>query len=588
MPDLLSPTFILAPMNWADDFARYDQQYGQARITELVTPEQEAEFEAAFERAKALESNDSNAWEKEFVAAEAQNWVEEFAQQEEKLAQGGSMETDETKAALARTAGLLLSAVQDSTNPKFKQSKFMAFMQQLRDGEVAIEGNKVVEQTASWENEFARKEGGEAWADEFSGGAQKSWADEFNNNAPPKDWAGEFAASEPNFRRPMDGNWAEEFGMREEHGPTGEMGSWANEFAQQKGDEPMSAYDWAEEFRKQGLPQTAEEMEKWIEDFSMEENEDEKIKEYLKMHEENAQMSDWVSQFRKQLHEMDQLGDEGDEGQWGDMQNEWEKFQGSSFGFRATDPRFDNYDFQPNNPYLQSGDMDFLKDVTRHRSLAESILALEAAVQRDPMDARSWYLLGSRQQENEKETAAIAALRRSVSVEPGNSDAWIALAVSYTNEGFREDAYDSLESWLQHNPRYSPIWRAAREGNTAPPSARRHEDVTSLFLAAARSNPGMDMDADVQQALGILFNASEEYDKAIDCFEAAIARRPGDYVLYNKLGATLANAKQSERAIEAYSAALDINPDYIRARLVIDMRHCLILRQILISPCLLP
>lgn len=566
--DLSSRPESPGPVNWAEDFARFDSQFQQhgPRITELVTPEQEAEFEAAFQRAKAM---DENSWEKEFVAHEADNWVEEFTQQEERLAEEAarSGESDETKAALARTAGLLLTAVQDSANPKFKQSKFMEFMKQLRDGEVAIEGNKVVEQTGAWENEFARKEGGEAWADEFTASAQ-NWAEEFEGRqAKGGDWAGEFQMNEPNFVRPPEGNWAEEFGMREEHGPVGEASNWATEFA---GDNrpPMSAHDWAEEFRKQGLGQSAEEMEQWLNEYAQEDNEEARIKEYLDMHEENAKMSEWVSQFRKQLKEMDQLGDEaeGMEGEWGDMQNEWEKFQGSSFGFRATDPRYDNYEFQANNPYLANGYTDFVKDVSRHRTLAESILALEAAVQRDPNDAQSWFLLGVRQQENEKEAAAIAALRRSVAANPGNLDSWIALSVSYTNEGFREDAYDALESWLGNNPRYSEILRQARANAQPPPANMRHADIVNLFLAAARSNPGMDLDADVQQALGILFNASEEYDKAIDCFEAAIARRPNDYLLYNKLGATLANAKQSERAIEAYSAALDINPDYIRAR----------------------
>lgn len=562
-------------MNWADDFARYDAQFPQqARITELVSPEQEAEFEAAFQRAKALDAGGpADAWEKEFVAHEAQSWVDEFAQQEEKLAQEATArggETDETKAALARTAGLLIQAVSDSANPKFKQSKFMEFMKQLRDGEVAIEGNKVVEQTASWENEFGRAEGGQAWADEFAGDKADGWAAEFatKNGGTPGNWAAEFGAKEelarPSFQ---GGSWANEFaGIREEHQMT-DASDWANEFGTLQDRKPMDAYDWADEFRKQGLPQSAEDMDKWLNEFSQEEDEEARIKEYLEMHEENAKMSDWVSQFRKQMRDMEDMGDEGANMDWGpDMQADWERFQGNSFGYRATDPRYNNYEFQANNPLLQSGDMDFLRDVSRHRSLAESILALEAAVQKNPKDARSWFLLGSRQQENEKEASAIAALRRSLDVDVGNLESWIALSVSYTNEGFREDAYDALESWLQHNPKYSEIWRRAREGGMPAPGPARQEDIVSLFLAAARSNPGMDLDADVQQALGILFNASEEYDKAVDCFEAAIARRPNDYMLYNKLGATLANAKQSERAIEAYSAALDINPDYIRAR----------------------
>jgi tetratricopeptide (TPR) repeat protein len=73
--------------------------------------------------------------------------------------------------------------------------------------------------------------------------------------------------------------------------------------------------------------------------------------------------------------------------------------------------------------------------------------------------------------------------------------------------------------------------------------------VSRLFNEAAQLSPE---DADVHIVLGVLYNLSREYDKAIGAFETALKLKPQDYSLWNKLGATQANSIQSADAIMAY------------------------------------
>ncbi|KAF6172798.1 hypothetical protein GIB67_034650, partial [Kingdonia uniflora] len=74
-------------------------------------------------------------------------------------------------------------------------------------------------------------------------------------------------------------------------------------------------------------------------------------------------------------------------------------------------------------------------------------------------------------------------------------------------------------------------------------------EVARLFNEAAQIS--LD-DADVHIVLGVLYNLSREYDKAIGSFQTALKLKPRDYSLRNKLGVTQANSVQSAEAISAY------------------------------------
>jgi peroxin-5 len=248
----------------------------------------------------------------------------------------------------------------------------------------------------------------------------------------------------------------------------------------------------------------------------------------------------------------------------------------------SREPMLGEYMFEQNNPFLESQASrsafeQGVEILRTHGNLSLAALAFEAAVQQNPNHVEAWTFLGSAQAQNEKEAPAIRALEKAISLDPNNLDALMGLAVSYTNEGYETTAYRTLERWLSvkypsiHPP--DQVSSASDVGFTE--QAILHEKVTNLFIKAAQLSPsGELMDPDVQVGLGVLFYGDDDFEKAVDCFNSALAshetgttnRESQVHLLWNRLGATLANSGKSEDAIAAYYRALDHNPNFVRAR----------------------
>jgi peroxin-5 len=221
------------------------------------------------------------------------------------------------------------------------------------------------------------------------------------------------------------------------------------------------------------------------------------------------------------------------------------------------------------------------KELFDEGQLSQAVLALEVELQRNPTNSRCWHLLGQAHAENDQDSKAIEALSKAVETDSKNGDARMALAVSFTNDLYKENALGCLMEWINNNPQFQHFYRPFenKQGNFSD----YHNHVTDIFLAAARQNP-QKPDPDVQTGLGLLFNLSVEYEKAADCFRVALASRPNDYLLWNKLGATLANSSTapkefldpaqakdysircSREALGCYFNALKVKPSYVRAR----------------------
>lgn len=224
-----------------------------------------------------------------------------------------------------------------------------------------------------------------------------------------------------------------------------------------------------------------------------------------------------------------------------------------------------DYIFSEGNVMLENRSaLEIGKERLKMGDVPGAVLCFEAAAQQQPDLAEAWFLLGTTQAENEQDPLAITALKKSLQLDPRQLEGYITLAAAYTNENMPKYAYITLVDWLKASPKYSDL--IPQDIDPQNMNLKELEAyVTSLYLKAVQLNPS-EVDPDVQNALGVIFNINQQYDKAVDCFKAALMVASDNAKLWNRLGATLANSDRSEEAVDAYHEALNLEPGFIRAR----------------------
>eukprot|EP00249_Psilotum_nudum_P018974 c27047_g1_i1 orf=150-2450(+) len=437
-------------------------------------------------------------------------------------------------------------------------------------------GGSIFDDSSQWVSEFNQQhnfsKGGESWVDEFRQQQGSGWIDQFGEEQAQMTARahlrsgdmGKLAALEqtqslvdtlsqnqdPKFQNSKFLKFVSKMSRGELIAEDNQIKSsgnidahtWANEFKDQQ---TGSAEHWAAEFT---AGEHAHRGDTWVNEYGREQNLDVSPSEGWVDEFSKLNVHDWAEEFDKQMS--------NNGNNWLDS---YERFMEEELNGDHKLPASSRwiYMFADQNPYV--GHANPLKEgqeLFRRGLLSEAVLALEAEVLKNPDNAEGWRLLGIAHAENDDDRQAIASMVRARDADPANLEVLLALGVSHTNELEQREALKYLRGWLQHHSKY---------GRLVPPEqieGFNHTEVANLFHEAAQMSPE---DGDVHTVLGVLYNLSREYNKAVEAFQTALKLKPRDYSLWNKLGATLANSARSADAIYAYQEALDLKPNYVRA-----------------------
>ncbi len=210
---------------------------------------------------------------------------------------------------------------------------------------------------------------------------------------------------------------------------------------------------------------------------------------------------------------------------------------------------------------------DFLNSyasvLLKKRKYDESRKLFEKLVKRNPDNDSMWSNLATCYSEMGNLDLSLSAFQRSILINPKNQNAWLNRGIALAKKFQHEEALGCFEHSIALNPDNADAWNRcgislARTGRYA--EAKIHFDhAIGLWRTVSPTH-----DAELSSALnnlGCALNSIKLLEEALEAFSEAIKIRPDFAEAWNNQGNNFLALKRYADASSSYSKALEIRPN---------------------------
>jgi tetratricopeptide (TPR) repeat protein len=222
----------------------------------------------------------------------------------------------------------------------------------------------------------------------------------------------------------------------------------------------------------------------------------------------------------------------------------------------------------------------------------DAISYLRALLAKDPKNPVYWGQLGSAYAQMNNFKESVNALKQAIKLDPKNVKAMYNLSIVYSENGSHKEAQKVIQDALKLNPK-NPMLQASL-GNVLI-DEEKYDKAKKLYEQIVEAKPDFDVghfnlgiinyqernldeakknyqevlkinpdDASAKENLAAIYIIKNDYEEAVDFLLEVINSSPGDDTVlenaYYNLGVAYLRLKKFTQALEAFEAAINIEP----------------------------